>query len=178
MNNLNTKIFDNIISSISFNNQDNVIITGGHYKIISSKWGVNEKINNGTIKSFELAVKMYLKLKKKNINAELGLLINDMDFSCDSENCNYKLEFSREKYDIPQIYKNILANLVPRTVSVNSDKRDILKIFWEKNVRNRSKKEFLKILKKSVDNNEIIKKNSTGYFIEDRNLYGDLPPKN
>jgi len=173
-----------ILELISFKNpMNNLIITGGHFRIFFNKSGFREEINSGTIKSFELALKMYLTLIKKNISANLGILINDMGSACDEGDCYIeKIKFLREKYFLPSIYKEILtsAGLGPNHCKTG---KDIVKVFWEKHIRNTAKKEFIKILK-HTDSNPIeskkdhltidIKKEPSGFYIEDPRQYGKI----
>lgn len=170
--------FNEILELVSFKNPVNdLIITGGHFRIFFNKSDFREELNPGTIKSFELAVKMYLALIKKNIRANLGILINDMGSACDEEGCYLeKLNFSREKYFLPKIYTKILTS-AGFGLTNRKTVKDTVKVFWEKHVRNRAKKEFSKVLKrveKAPEDIVSIKKESTGFFIEDQNQYGKI----
>ena len=141
--------------------EDNVIVTGGHFRIFFGKKGFSENLNKGTVESFLLAVMLFTFAKKINLDVSLGLLINDMGSSCDEDVCRLKtLKFSREDYRLPDEYLNILesSGLNSRTVE----------IFWEKHVRNRGKKELLKSIKGYKAG---LVKNTSGFFIKDPGGY-------
>ena len=141
--------------------ENNSIITGGHFRIFFDDRGLKENLNKGTVESFRLAVKLSIDAKKNNINTSLGLLINDMGSSCDEDGCRlHTLGFSREDYKLPLKYLNILRS--------NGLKAGSVKIFWEKHVRNRGKKELLKLIKK---NNPYLVRETKGFFIKDPGVY-------
>ncbi|MBM3705786.1 MAG: hypothetical protein FJW66_04595 [Actinobacteria bacterium] len=123
---------------------DNSIITGGHFRLffdsLESPAGLRDSINPGTLKSFELAVKLFIFATQKNIKAELGVLINDMGSSCEEEGCLLKASiFSRENFSLPQQYLDIMNSYGLNKYRIN--------MFWEKHARNAGKKHFLKVLK-------------------------------
>jgi hypothetical protein len=137
---------ENILDKAYGHLKDGCIISGGHFRIFFDSKELRVDLNNGTIKSFEYAVKLYLAAVKKNIKADLGILVNDMGSSCEEDGCHLKsLNFLREDYVLPHRYTDILAQ--------NGLKNSAVKIFWEKHIRNRSKKELLKILKKQIIHN-------------------------
>ena len=141
--------------------ENNSIITGGHFRIFFNDKGLNENLNKGTIESFRLAVELFIYTKSINMNASLGLLINDMGSSCDENGCRLNtLGFSREDYRLPPKYLNILES--------NDLKAGSVMIFWEKHVRNRGKKEMLKQIKK---NNPNLVRETNGFFIKDPGRY-------
>ena len=156
---------------------NNTIITGGHFRIFFNRDGFTEKINSGTLKSFEYAAELFLESKRKYANTELGILINDMGSPCGEEGCYLKsVKFARNNYNLPQQYKKVLLSKGLADYKI--------KIYWEKHIRNRGKKEFLKKLKRTV--NKIISENSKeiktfhivkephGFYIYDADLYGKI----
>jgi hypothetical protein len=141
--------------------EDNSIITGGHFRIFFDDKGLRENLNKGTIESFSLAVVLFIAAKNTNLNVSLGLLINDMGSSCDEDGCRLStLNFSREDYKLPGEYMRILKS--------NGLNAGSVKTFWEKHVRNRGKKELLKLIKK---NNTDLIRESRGIFIKDPGGY-------
>ena len=182
----NFKIFNKInieevLKNILIKNfSGKVILTGGHYRIFSDKQGLGGEINSGTIKSLELAKKTQIELKNENIEADLGILINDMGVSCDENICNINdLKFSREDHKLPSVYYDILNDADNTREYSRSYKKteDNIKIFWEKNIRNKAKKNFIKILKtgSNFKNKEIIiEKDKNGFLIEDTEKYGRI----
>lgn len=130
---MNSKLFKEI--------ENDTIFTGGHFMIVNGK----PNLNKGTIKSFELAVELYKRAKEKN-KAGLGVLINDIGECCDSDVCpiiNVK-KFEREKFKLPDEYIKILSE--------NKIKEEEVKIYWEKHVKNRAKKNLVKIVKAKQKN--------------------------
>ena len=157
-----------------------VILTGGHYRIFSDEKGLSGEINSGTIKSLKLAKKTQIELKNKNIGTDLGILINDMGVACDENICSINdLKFSREDYKLPSVYYDIL-NSPGKSIKhfkgyINTE--DDIKIFWEKNIKNKAKKYFIKILKAGsyLKNKDInIERDKNGFFISDPEKYGKI----
>ncbi len=99
-------------------------------------------LNEGTIKSFESAVNLYLKLKKEGQNVSLGILLNNIGCDCSGKDkCTKQtISFNENSFTLPINYK--------RTLKKKNINEHQLLIIWEKYIRNRSKKEFLKSLKK------------------------------
>ena len=93
---------------ISFKNPiNNLIITGGHFRIFFNKSGFREETNPGTIKSFELALKIVEvaanagvhALKLQTYTAEtMTLDINDEDFYINDLNSLWKGESLYQLY--------------------------------------------------------------------------------
>ena len=132
---------DNIFERACQDLQDNSIITGGHFRIFFEKDSQVISLNIGTVMSFEYAVRLYLHAVSKEIKADLGILINDMGSSCDENGCHLKMPgFMREDYQLPKEYIKVLSQ--------NGLKDYPVKIYWEKHIRNRGKKELLKLLKR------------------------------
>jgi len=148
----------------------NVIITGGHFRIFFDKKDTIEFINPGTIMSFSYAIDLFLLAEEKGFKADLGILINDMGSSCVEEGCTAKtVSFSRQDYDLPAGLSGIL-----KTKGLSEYP---LQFFWEKHARNRGKKELLKILHTSKNDNlrdSILKIGSDGFFIEDPEYFGRI----
>jgi hypothetical protein len=143
---------------------NNCLITGGHYRIFYKNKSLIENLNEGTINSFKLAVSLYKIAKYRKLVIDIGILINDMGASCDDNECDIKnLGFERESYRLPSQYLEILEQ--------ESIFREEIKIFWEKHIRNRGKKEFLKKLKK---NNSNIFSEAEGFFISDSCGFGKI----
>lgn len=166
---------DNIFEKACQGLQTNSIITGGHFRIFFDKDSQAISLNIGTIKSFEYAVRLYLYAVSKNIKAELGVLINDMGSSCDENGCHLKMPgFVREDYLLPREYIKVLSQ--------NGLKDHPVKIYWEKHIRNRGKKEFHKLLKRGIAFNlnpdikstpDIIKEKDA-IFLSDPEGYGKI----
>jgi hypothetical protein len=143
---------------------NNCLITGGHYRIYYKNKSFIENLNEGTISSFKLAVSLYKIALSRKLAVNLGILINDMGASCDESECDIKnLVFERESYKLPGQYLEILEQ--------ESLSREEIKIFWEKHVRNRGKKEFLKRLKRKNSN---IFREAGGFFISDSRNFGKI----
>ena len=146
------------------------IITGGHYRIFFSGNSITESLNAGTVHSFRMAVDLFKISKSREIDADLGILINDMGSSCDENGCSIRnLAFARENYRLPGIYLDLLeqSRISP----------GLIKIYWEKHIRNRSKKEFLKRLKKEkavISKEALIEKKADGFFLNDPTGYGKI----
>jgi len=136
--------------------KDNCIITGGHFRIFFNKNGRSESLNKGTLKSFEAAVRLFKLARKKGLSSDLGILINDMGSACDEKGCPVRpLSFSRDDYILPGSYIDILS-------SYGIAQKEVI-IYWEKHIRNKSKKAFLKKIKNK--NNDIIKRRQ-GYYLK------------
>ncbi len=142
------------------------MITGGHYKISFEDNNLKKPcLNPGTLKSFILAVELYKIAATKGINADLGLLINDIGASayCEDDHSIGKTKLYRDNYNLPEEYSELLES--------NGINKESIRIFWEKKIRNKGKKIFLKMFKAKNNN---IEKNSKGYFINDNNGYGKI----
>lgn len=166
---------DNIFERACQNLQANSIITGGHFRIFFEKDIQAINLNIGTVMSFEYAVKLYLHAVSKNIKADLGILINDMGSSCDENGCYLKTScFNRVDYPLPEEYIKVLSQ--------NGIRGYPVKIYWEKNIRNRGKKELLKLLKKDSFPNinpgtksiPCIIKEKNAVFLNDPQGYGKI----
>jgi len=166
---------NNIFKEACRHLQDNIIITGGHFRIFFEKDIKTVSLNIGTVLSFEYAVKLYLHAVSKNIKADLGVLINDMGSSCDENGCHLKTSgFIRMDYPLPEEYIEVLSQ--------NGIKDYPVKIYWEKHIRNRGKKELLKLLKKDSSPNinsgtksiPCIIKEKNALFIDDPQGYGKI----
>jgi hypothetical protein len=143
---------------------DGCIITGGHFRIFFKDDIHGEHLNEGTIKSFRLAALLYSHAKENKFSAGLGLLINDMGSACDENGCEPgKVSFSRADYRLPEVYLKIMEE---QKIPLSS-----IKIYWEKHIRNQSKKELLKRFKKTPD---IFIFENTGLFISDNEKYGKI----
>ncbi len=141
--------------------KNKTIVTGGHFRIFFNENRLIENLNAGTIVSFRLAVELFLITREKDLDVSLGLLVNDMGSSCDEDGCILGgLKFSREDYELPAEYLEILksSGLEPEVVN----------IFWEKHVRNRGKKELLKLIKK---NSPDLIRETGGIYIRDSDGY-------
>jgi len=120
---------------------NNMIITGGHFMILEDG---KPNLNEGTINSFEAAVKAYKKAKDRNLKVGLGTLINNMGGVCDTKKkvCVVNPEELKKHFELPDEYNKVLGKY--------SIKREEVKIYWEKSLRNRGKKE----LHKKIDAKE------------------------
>ena len=114
---------------------DGMIITGGHFMILENG---KLNLNEGTINSFEAAVKAYKKAKDKKLKVGLGILINNMGGVCDIKKkiCVLNPEELKEQFELPEEYTVLLKKY--------DVKREEIKIYWEKSLRNLGKKELLK----------------------------------
>lgn len=165
----------NVIKQASLYIKDNCIITGGHFRIFFKNGVPVSCLNNGTLLSFDYAVKLFLYAAEKKIKTELGILINDMGYSCEEDICDLKTPDSlRKDYTLPDEYIKILLQNGLGNYSV--------KIFWEKHIRNRGKKWLIKLLKdynsKNTKNDlrtypQIIKEKE-GMFLIDPEGYGKI----
>jgi hypothetical protein len=136
--------------------KDNCIITGGHFRIFFNKEGLSGSINRGTLYSFEAAVRLFKFARKKGLSSDIGLLINDMGSACDEDGCPIKpLSFSRDAFSLPDNYIDILNDN-------GLDQKEII-IYWEKHIRNKSKKAFLRKIKGKCQD---IIKGREGYFLK------------
>ena len=144
--------------------ENNCIITGGHYRIFYDKESYRECLNDGTVRSFLLASKLYRYAKDNKIEVGLGILINDMGSECNEEKCKLeRINFSRVNYQLPGVYRKI--------IEIEKIPMDSIKIYWEKQIRNKSKKDLLKRFKKS---SEIFNFETNGLFISDEEQYGKI----
>ena len=78
-----------------------MVIVGGHFLIGPD---LNTVLNEGTIKSFNMAAKLYRYAKEKGLNVSLGILINDIGAVCDvKKSCNLKFAcFDRDDFEFPK----------------------------------------------------------------------------
>lgn len=120
---------------------NNMIITGGHFMILEDG---KPNLNEGTINSFEATVKAYAKARDKKLRVGLGILINNMGGVCDAKKkvCVVNPEELKEHFDLPEEYNKVLEKY--------GVKREDVKVYWEKSLRNRGKKE----LHKKIDAKE------------------------
>jgi hypothetical protein len=135
--------------------KNNMLIMGGHFMIKKDK---SPNLNQGTIESFRTAAELYKTAKKKGYYAGLGLFINDIGMTCSTHNCSFK-KISREDFLLPDQYLDILS-----TLEINPNE---LKLFWEKHMRNRGKREMKRQLKKQVD----IREEEGNYYLMDPEGY-------
>ncbi len=145
--------------------KDGCMITGGHYRILYDTDNFNKPcLNPGTIKSFSFAVTLYKIAETKGLKVGIGLLINDIGSSfCYGGGSSIKNKFSRKNYDLPEEYLELLAS--------EGIKKDSVWIYWEKQIRNKGKKIFLKMIKAK---NNSIEKRINGYFVDDIGGYGKI----
>lgn len=127
---------------------DGMIITGGHFMILGDG---KPNLNEGTINSFEAAIKAYKKAKDKSLKVGFGILINNMGSVCDAKKkvCAVNPEELKEHFELPEEY-----NIILKKYGVE---RNEVKVYWEKSLRNRGKKELLKqieVKKKYVEYKE------------------------
>lgn len=143
---------------------DKCLITGGHFRIFFNDGNFEPHLNEGTIRSFKAALELFSISRSQGLSTDIGLLINDMGSACDEDGCRIdSLDFSRDKYRLPRLYLELMHGY--------GIDRDDIRIYWEKHIRNRAKKEFLKLLKKG-DNG--IKKDLKGYYMEKKNPYSRI----
>jgi hypothetical protein len=141
---------------------DNTIICGGHF-LLSSQGPL---LNEGTIHSFKLAVDTFRAAKRRYRNVRAGLLINDIGTVCSASSCSITKPMSKENFELPQAYKDILAG-------------EELTIFWEKHMRNRGKKQLAKELSKNnphvaaEDGGYVFKKDGVSLLMT-RSIPGDI----
>lgn len=138
---------------------DHTLFTGGHFLILNNEIA---EMNEGTAASFEHAVELYSSGKKKGYNVGLGILINDIGQTCNQSACTVLTPFSKSTFGFPGEYKKILEKY-------SIDLKEIV-IFWEKHIRNRGKKELMKIVGKRHD----IEKVENDYWLNDRGGYGKI----
>ncbi len=157
---LQNKLVDEAVSLL----KNNTVITGGHFRLFFNNGKIIQNFNQGTIVSFRLAVWLYSISISQNINTGLGLLINDMGSACEEDGCKTGLlKFSRPDFKLPEEYLSILSEY--------KIKEQVIELYWEKNIRNRSKKIFLKQFKKD---GKMPKKQSDGFFVDDPDGYGKI----
>ena len=126
------------------------IITGGHFMLRGDqKLGLND----GTKLSLQVATELFSKLVNKKKNIKLGMLINNIGSTCDLNICYTS---SSSKFIFPEEYTKMLKEN-------NLELNDLL-IFWEKHLRNRGKKEFIKRVRK-IDN---IEENEEGWWLKEK----------
>lgn len=142
-----TKVHQVIDSCI----EPNTLFCGGHFILDGSKPKV---MNEGTITSFEAAVKAYSSAKAAQLeNVGLGVLLNDIGQTCSADACSISSikPLDRGAFEFPKEYLAILEKYdVPRNEVV---------IYWEKHMRNRGKKLFHK------------NKNKRDFFLKDGDYY-------
>ncbi|MDP2946926.1 MAG: hypothetical protein Q8N88_02330, partial [Nanoarchaeota archaeon] len=128
---INKNILDKMLGN-------DLIITGGHFLILENG---KPNLNPGTIDSFKAAVVAYKTAREKNLNVHLGILINNMGGVCDTKKniCVIDPEEIKKVFKLPDPYLELLAEVKVQPESV--------KIYWEKSLRNRGKKELLKKIK-------------------------------
>jgi hypothetical protein len=112
---------------------DRTIFTGGHFVLEA---GEPTLLNEGTLLSFEAAVRSFAILKTKYKELGFGILINDIGAICTTTCTINNHGFDRDCFAIPFFYKQILEKY---KVTVSE-----LIIFWEKKMRNRSQKELMR----------------------------------
>lgn len=119
--------------------RDHLMITGGHFMILENG---QPNLNQGTIDSFQAAVSAYISAKERGHDVALGILINDMGGVCDTKKqiCALDPERSRKAFRLPGPYLEFLER--------NGINPETVKVYWEKSLRNRGKKELLKQLKR------------------------------
>jgi len=128
---------------------DGVLITGGHLPVIHDE----ESVNEGTVKSFEAAARIYAAGRDMYKNLGLGIFVNDIGATCTATSCSIKGSASIEEFELPAPYDNILHRL--------GVCRSDLRIISEKFTRNRGKR----ILKKEIKRgNPNILLRDEGYF--------------
>lgn len=143
--------------------KENSIITGGHFRLFFREEKIEPKINEGTVLSFKACLELFSISRSIGLKTDIGILINDMGSACDDQGCSLgKLDFSRDAFDLPETYLDLLEGKGLSQADIN--------IYWEKHIRNRAKKDFLKILKKKESR---IKKGLNGY-----SLYTEKVPSN
>ena len=99
---------------------------------------IDAPLNDGTINSFRKAAELYKMGKEKNYKIGLGILVNNIGDACGSY-CKAK-PFSKTDFSLPKEYTDILNGL---GIGIKE-----VKIYWEKHIRNRGKKKFLRQAKK------------------------------
>jgi hypothetical protein len=140
------------------------IITGGHFRIFFNKDRYWFDLNDGTVNSFKYALNLFQIAKKKNIKADIGILINDMSSICDTSGCiREDIDFSRDNFILP----DKLRKMLDEDQITNSD----LKLYWEKHIRNRGKKYLKRIIRRGQQS---IYKNRGEFFIEDEKGFGKI----
>lgn len=118
-----------------------VLVTGGHFVA-----GPKPLLNCGTLTSLQVAAIAYKRLLSKNINASLGILVNDIGATCSATGCSLVgSSFNRETFEFPECYCDTLSAMEIEISDVS--------IFWEKKMRNRGQK----VLRQRVGRDESIK---------------------
>jgi len=113
--------------------QNDLIITGGHF-LIHPDGSIEQ--NLGTLKSFEFAVELYKKGKDLGKTVFLGILVNNIGTLCENKVCSVMNKSSEIIF--PETYIDILEKY--------NIKLSELMVFKEKHMRNRGKKEFMKLI--------------------------------
>ena len=136
---------------------DGVLITGGHLPVIHDEDSVNE----GTIKSFEAAAKLYAAGRGSYKGLGLGIFVNDIGATCSATSCSIKGSANIEEFELPTPYSDILHQL-----GICASE---LRIISEKFTRNRGKRILKKEIKKGNPN---ILLRDEGYFFvcDDRDI--------
>ncbi len=132
---INKKVYQKLLSFES-TVQNNCIITGGHFML---RGGQKPDLNDGTKISLEIATQLFRKLYNKKEKIGFGILLNNIGSTCDTNIC-YNNNIDSSKFTFPNEYEKILKE---SNLNLND-----LQIFWEKHLRNRGKKEFIKRVKK------------------------------
>jgi len=127
------EIAEDVLSKL--NNLDSLVaegtlITGGHFMLKDTK----PTLNPGTVQSFKSAVNLYKRSKEKGIKAGLGILINDIGMTCDTNVCYIVNVFDKDTFELPEEYQAIL-----REAGILASEVDF---YWEKHLRNRAAKMF------------------------------------
>lgn len=130
---------------------DGCLVTGGHFML---KDGQAPILNQGTLVSFEIAAKIFDESRKSNRKTGLGVLFNNIGANCGTDVC-YVGKNDPDEFVLPDEYKQILD-------SHDIDIDDLI-VFWEKHLRNRGKKEFIKRVKKIKN----IETDEEGYWLKD-----------
>jgi len=122
---------DDLLSIISDELSDNILIDGGHYPLEQKGYTIIHKPNHLTALVFEVAIKLFKTAQNQNIKASLGFLINDLGLDSEMRK-NFKNEIILHPYYLELLKKN------------NLNINDITIIFFESNLRNRAARQILK----------------------------------
>lgn len=142
--------------------EDDTLICGGHFLL---EGGLPKTLNEGTIDSFEIAVKLFQNAKSKNFrNIGLGILLNDIGQVCgNNDSCTIlnSKPFDKTDFKLPDEYLEILKE--------NKVNIEDLVIYWEKTMRNRGKKLFNK-----QKNDGIFLLKDGDYYFDDSGGMGEI----
>ncbi|MEK9161031.1 MAG: hypothetical protein AAB440_03300 [Patescibacteria group bacterium] len=139
------------LTSFSHLLKDDTLFTGGHFIL---KNGVPE-LNAGTVESFISAVKLYQEGRDKGVRVGLGLLVNDIGMTCDTNVCYAVPAFNRDEFSLPEEYRSILAK---HNVEISE-----VEMYWEKHLRNRGIQIFRR---KMVNKDKAVKKAANAYWLD------------